>query len=178
MSRLSLPVTVSELACTLRVWDALQLAVERVLPGSEATKLLSRIAAIPVRPSHAVRRLGSYVSRGGQPVCIRLQFAQERQNLRDTFLHELAHLCDHLTHQSGLKYRNAHGDGWALWAREFGIEPNVRGESAALEQLYQTRLRTVAVCDRCGAELRRLQRLRRDRRYVHTRCGGSLIPVR
>lgn len=139
-------------------------------------ELLGRIADVPVLRSHAVRRLGSYVTRGGEPVAIRLQFAQEEERLVETFLHELAHLFDHLTHQPGKLYRRAHGDGWRRWALALQIAPVLCGDSEALRQLHVSRLKVVAVCKRCGYELRRLRRLPRRRRYSHVGCGGTFRP--
>jgi hypothetical protein len=134
--------------------------------------LLQKIAHLPVQRSHAVRRLGSYVARGGEPVAIRLQFAQEDALLVETFLHELAHCLDHQTNQSGKTYRRAHGAGWQRWAAALQIAPERCGESEALKQLHASRLKVVAVCKRCGFELKRLRRLPRRRRYSHNGCGG------
>lgn len=135
--------------------------------------VLTRIYNLPVRKSHAVRRLGSYVARGGEPVEIRLQFALEEPKLVETFLHELAHCLDHLTNQKGKPYRRAHGPGWRRWASALGIVPERCGESEALQQLHAQRLKVVAVCKKCGFELQRIKRLPRKRKYSHTDCGGT-----
>ena len=135
--------------------------------------LLQQVAELPVRRSHAVRRLGSYVTRGGVPVAIRLQFAQEEEVLIETFLHELAHCLDHLTNQNGKPYRRAHGEGWRRWATALQIAPERCGESEAMQQLHASRLKVVAVCKRCGYKLKRLRRLPHRRRYTHVGCGGS-----
>ena len=135
--------------------------------------VLQQIYNLPVRKSHAVRRLGSYVARGGEPIEIRLQFALEETKLVETFLHELAHCLDHLTNQNGKPYRRAHGPGWQRWASALGILPERCGESEALRQLHAQRLRVVAICKKCGFELQRLKRLPRNRKYSHTDCGGT-----
>lgn len=171
-------MTVVDLAHKLNLWTKITTAVAAALPVAEADKLLSRLAALPVRPSRATRSLGAYVSKAGEPVCIRLQFAQEPGNLRETFLHELSHCCDHLCHQTGQRYRRAHGPHWRFWAKLLGAAPQRCGKSAALEKLYQQRLKLVAVCQNCGAEFRRTRCLNRRRKYFHSTCGGRLRPVR
>ena len=136
--------------------------------------LLDRISSLPIKKSHAVRRLGSYVARRGEPVEIRLQFALEEHLLIETFLHELAHCLDHLTNQAGQPYRRAHGKGWQEWAVALGIVPSRCGVSAALNEIHEKRLKVVAVCKKCGFELKRLKRLARNRKYIHPECGGRL----
>ena len=170
-------MTVIELAHELNLWRQITTAVNTALPAAESGKLLRRLAELPIRSSRAARSLGAYVSRAGQPVCIRLQFAQEPVNLRETFLHELAHLCDHLCHQSDKPYRRAHGPNWQSWARRLGAMPQRCGNSDALEKLYRQRLKLVAVCQHCGTEFRRTRRLNRRRKYYHHNCGGRLRPV-
>jgi hypothetical protein len=130
-----------------------------------AQVVLEKIYNLPVRKSHAVRRLGSYVARGGEPIEIRLQFVLEETKLVETFLHELAHCLDHQTNQNGKPYRRAHGSGWQRWASALGIAPE--------QQLHAQRLKVVAICKKCGFELQRLKRLPRNRKYSHTDCGGT-----
>ncbi len=170
-------MTVQSFALEYGVWRQVSAAIRSALPGAEAERLLEQIAAVPVRPSRAVRSLGAYASKAGEPVCIRLQFAQEPDSLKETFLHELAHLCDHLSNQSGKRYRRAHGPQWRAWARLFGTVTDRCGKSDALETLYQQRLKLVAVCQNCGEEFRRIRRLNRRRKYFHISCGGRLRPV-
>ena len=170
-------MTVQSLAVDYGVWPHVCVAIRNVLSGAKAECLLERIAVVPIRPSRAVRSFGSYAYRAGEPVCIRLQFAQEAASLTETFLHELAHLCDHLSNQPGKHYRRAHGPQWQAWAKLLGTAPDRCGKSEALAALYQHRLKLVAVCQNCGAEFRRTRRLNRRRKYYHTNCGGQLRPV-
>ena len=167
-------MTVKSLATELSLWGQIVDALESRLPAADADRLLAQISGIPIRRSRAVRSLGAYVSKSQFPVCIRLQFMQEPQELRDTLLHEVAHACDHLSCQPGRIYRRAHGPSWRSWAEGFGIKPERCGHSAKLKQLHAERLKVVAVCRRCGTELRRLRRLNRKRKYIHSRCGGRL----
>ncbi|WP_291315577.1 SprT-like domain-containing protein [Desulfuromonas sp.] len=148
-----------------------------MLPTGEAAVLLERLAGIPVRRSRATRTLGAYVSRGAEAVCIRLQFTQEPDILLNTFLHELAHACDHLADPAGRRHRRPHGPRWRAWATALGVDFSCRGRSEALAALHRKRLKVVAVCRRCGTEIRRTRRLPRGRSYLHPACGGQLLPV-
>lgn len=152
-------------------------ALPRVVGARAAEPLWQRIADLPVRSSRATRTLGSYVFRAGTPLCIRLQFSQEAEQLQETFLHELAHLCDHLTRPEGGTYRRAHGPGWKRWALALGADGQVRARSETLSELYRERLKPVAVCRRCGAIVQRLRRLNRGRKYYHRNCGGRIRPL-
>lgn len=169
--------TVHSLACQLDLWQQVTETVSRILSGIKAENLLAKIATLPVHRSCATRSLGTYVSRSGEPFCIRLQFALEQGLLKETFLHELAHACDHLSNQPGRSYRRAHGPGWKGWAAALGIEGRTRVESEVLSRLYQEKLKPVAVCRRCGAELQRVRRLSRRHTYIHQTCGGRLEPL-
>lgn len=169
-------MTVETLATELGLWAEITTCLYRTA-GDQAPPLLTRLAALPVRRSRATRSLGSYVSRQGLPVCIRLQFAQEPETLKQTLLHEIAHACDHLSDQYGNRYRRAHGPQWQAWARALGTAAESCGKSEALNQLYQQRLKLVAVCQTCGTEFRRIRRLNRRRKYFHSNCGGRLRPV-
>ncbi|MCD6188006.1 MAG: SprT-like domain-containing protein, partial [Desulfuromusa sp.] len=160
-------MTVKQIADELCLWQHIEIAVNTILTKGSASVLLERIATIPVHKSRATRRLGAYVSMGETPVCIRLQFAQEPDNLKQTFLHEVAHACDHLSRKSGRpSYQRAHGSSWKIWAKELGISPQCRGESPAVRQLHQQRLKLVAICQKCGAEFHRVRRLNRNRTYT------------
>ncbi|WP_321394273.1 SprT-like domain-containing protein [uncultured Desulfuromusa sp.] len=170
-------MTVKQYADEFDLWQRIEAAVgEMSLKGSTST-LLEKIAAIPIKKSHATRRLGAYVSQGGEPVCIRLQFAQETENLQQTFLHEVAHACDHLSRKKNSPYQQAHGPSWKSWAGALGISPERCGESAAVKDLHQQRLKLVAVCRKCGAEFHRVRRLNRNRKYIHQQCGGRLKTI-
>lgn len=137
-------------------------------------RLPDSVAELPVQKTRAVTRFGSYVVRNARPVAIRLQFALPEDELIETFLHELAHCLDHLTNQKGRSYRQAHGDGWKKWAAAFGIAPASCGKSATLHRLREQRLKVVAICQKCGFEVRRLRRFPRRRKYLHIECGGKL----
>ena len=168
-------MTVKQIAAELNLWTQIEVAVENSLIDISPAKLLAQVGAIPIKKSWATRRLGAYVTLGDIPVCIRLQMAQEPENLKQTLLHEVAHACDHLSSKRDNKRsRLSHGDSWKGWATSLGISPLRCGESQALKQLYQQRLKLVAKCKKCGAEIHRLRRLNKKRIYLHSACGGKL----
>jgi len=171
-------MTVKQIAEKYQLWQKIEKAVDDTFTGKSASALLEKIAQIPIQKSRATRRLGVYVSMGKKPVCIRLQFAQEPDNLRQTFLHEVAHACDHLSRKGRWKeYRQAHGESWKMWARALGVSTSTSGESEAVRQLHQQRLKLIAVCEKCGAEFHRVRRLNRTRTYTHEQCGGKIQPT-
>lgn len=168
-------MTLYHFATRYAVWERIaQAAVSLV---DEADLLLKQIGDIPVLASAATRTLGSYHSRGAQPRCIRIQLAQEPDNLIHTLLHEVAHLCDHLVTFQGRAYRGGHGSGWRRWALALNISPSRHGHSPAVAALHQQRLKIVAVCERCSEPIYRVRRLPRRQRYRHKQCGGLLRPV-
>lgn len=169
-------MTTRQLAEDLDLWQRVENGIATRCCTESGQRLLRQIGAIPVQPSRATTRLGSYVFRGMQAVCIRLQFAQDQEILRLTLLHEIAHACDHLQ-ATGLRRRLAHGESWQQWAQALGIDPVAGGACHAVSTLHQRRKKLVAVCSKCGAEIYRVRRLNRRYQYVHPACGGRLEPV-
>ena len=168
-------MTVKQIAAELKLWGQITKAVENSLIDISSAEFLAQIGAIPIKKSWATCRLGAYVTMGDKPLCIRLQMAQEPENLKQTLLHEVAHACDHLSnHNRNKRPRLIHGPGWKAWAISLGIAPQRCGESAALKQLHHERLKLVARCKKCGAEINRLRRLNKNRTYIHNNCGGKL----
>ncbi|EAT16425.1 SprT-like domain-containing protein [Desulfuromonas acetoxidans] len=168
-------MTLYDFASRHDLWHHVEQAVVGLVSDTEA--FLSRIQSVPIKASSATRSLGCYYSRGGEPHCIRLQFAQESDALHQTFLHEVAHLCDHLMAFQGKAYRGGHGKSWQEWARALQVSAQRCGHSPAVAKLHQQRLKVVAVCERCQEPIYRLRRLPARRQYRHARCGGRLRPV-
>lgn len=169
-------MTVESVATELGLWRDIRQAIYTAL-GEEGDRLLRQLASLPIKSSRATRRLGSYNSRHGVPLCIRLQFAQEPENLKETLLHEIAHFCDHQTRPSGKRRYPVHGERWQAWAEALGVSGKRSGNSEALNRLYRQRLKRVAICQKCGVEFHRLKRLSRRRTYVHPDCGGILKQI-
>ena len=140
---------------------------------------LARICSVPVKASKATRSLGCYYSRGSEPRCIRLQFVQEPDALWQTFLHEVAHLCDHL-----LSFHKARSIG-AGTARigNTGLMPSkfllsVVATARLWQKLHQERLKVVArVANAVNSRSIVSARLPSRRQYLHAGCGGRLRPV-
>jgi hypothetical protein len=166
-------MNVRMLAVELKLWPQIVAGVMTQCTVAMGKQRLDQLAAIPVMSSRASRRLGCYAFRGSEPVCIRLQFAQEPANLRQTFLHEIAHACDHLNQQRGQR-RVGHGASWRQWACALGVDTATTGRSAAIAILHQRRQKLVAICLVCDAKIYRVRRLNRNNRYLHPPCGGIL----
>lgn len=165
--------TVEKVSTELDVW----LHICNVITHSPliaSANLISEISRVPVKMSRSTTTLGCYVSRGGKPCCIRIQFDQEPELIIQTLLHEIAHLLDHLVSFSGQAYRGAHRSGWVQWAVALGISPCRTGYSERLEQQRQQRKKLVAVCSGCGESFYRIRRLNRNRTYFHRQCGSPL----
>jgi len=170
-------MTVQSVAMQLEIWDRFVEVVRERISCEEARELESIVSRIPVLASRATRRLGSYSAKGSHPICIRLQFSQESDLLTETFFHELAHACHHLTSSRRDRVRLGHGPEWRSWAKAFGISVSARGKSDALGEIYRSRLKVVAVCRKCGVTFRRQRRLDSGKKYVHPGCGGEVVPT-
>jgi hypothetical protein len=167
---------VGDLLRQLDLHDQLYEQVKNEIGEEEALPLFDELTRLPLKSSRAVTRLGSYSFKGPRPLAIRLQFTQEEASLRQTLLHEIAHFLDHQTTTPGQTYRNPHGRNWQHWLRQIGGQGRAEN-SPAMQSLYQQRLKPVARCEQCGFQLKRLRRLPRGRRWVHSHCGGLLVPL-
>jgi len=167
--------SVRNVAEEMGLWDAFTRGVTKRVGPDQAAVLIDRLSTLPVRTSHAVGLLGSYVHRGDSPVAIRLQPAQEADLLRGTFLHELAHACEHLTSPNPAHHRCRHGANWRSWAEAFGISPDRVARSVSLGALRAARLKPVAICEKCGCVFHRLRRLPRRRQWLHPQCGNGRV---
>ena len=128
--------TVGQLLLHLDLGTSLHATVCSEVGDSAGARLFSRLQGLPLRRSHAVARLGSYSCRGGEPLAIRLQFAQEAEQLQHTFLHEIAHFLDHQTRSGAGAYRNPHGQSWQHWLRLLGAESGDQVAVLKLNNLF------------------------------------------
>lgn len=94
---------------------------------------------------------------------------QTGEQLRDTLIHEYAHLLAVARH--GPKGAG-HGPPWRLAMIELGQEPKVRHSYAVRRN--EKRQEVGYACRRCGHVVVRTRRLPRGRRYFHVGCGGFL----
>jgi SprT protein len=98
---------------------------------------------------------------------------QTEEQVRDTLLHEYAHLLAVARH--GMRGAG-HGEPWRQAMRDLGLAPVVR-HSYAVER-NTPRQRVTYRCLRCAKEIHRTRRLPKRRHYVHASCGGDLRLVR
>lgn len=93
----------------------------------------------------------------------------DEARLRETLLHEYAHL---LAVARDGRRGHGHGPSWQRAMRDLGLEPQVRHSFPCRRN--QPRQVVTYRCERCGADLKRLRRLPRRRKYIHVGCGGAL----
>ncbi len=141
-----------------------------------AAAALVELEAWTVRPSRAVTRFGSITPRTRILRLTVLDCSPAAR--RDTILHEVAHI---VTGALVAKRQN-HGPAWRTIARAVGAEPARSGCDprfhVASAALRASRQKVVARCERCGFEVKRLRRSRRNwRRFVHLNCGGHFEAV-
>jgi SprT protein len=91
------------------------------------------------------------------------------EKLRETLLHEYAHLLAY--HRHGSKAAN-HGHHWQQAMRDLGLEPKVRHNFSC--ERNRPRQRVSYRCLKCGAVIERTRRLPRKRTYLHVGCGGRI----
>jgi len=128
------------------------------------------------------RRLGA-VCFSSQQMEINVEYyntmdPETRKQLRQTLVHELAHLAQYMT--GG---RN-HDRVWKSWMRSLGV-PNPRacvkrGEMSPhianmVEKHSRQRDKIVGICAGCGHKVMRTRRLPKNKQYTHKQCGGGLI---
>lgn len=90
--------------------------------------------------------------------------------VRDTVLHEYAHLVVYQQHGNKAK---PHGKEWKATMRALGAEPIVTHD-------YPVERRSVSRkhayrCTECGFLLLRVRPFKRNRVYLHVGCGGAFV---
>lgn len=89
--------------------------------------------------------------------------------MRDTFLHEVAHLLDDI--QRG---RTNHDANWKRWARIVGATPEARHEDPVFRAATNAFRKPVAQCSSCGQQWFR-QRRKDYTGYTHPKCDGAAV---
>ena len=101
--------------------------------------------------------------------------------IRKTFLHEVAHVIDNMRTRGGCNLRQSHGVDWQWIAK--ALDPTITRltQEADLSYDIPTKRRAIKVvgrCIRCGDHVKRANRLKFNRDYTHTAggCGGKIQP--
>jgi len=150
-----------------------------VIPGTSlqayATALLQRLMAAHPLPYQPKLEWRSYRVTAGMAywklgtIGLSRQVLQTEIQVRDTLIHEYAHLL--AVARAGANAAN-HGPHWQQAMRDLGAPPVVRHTY----EVTRNRPRQVTVyrCLKCGKEFERARRLPKRRRYQHANCGGGL----
>jgi len=107
--------------------------------------------------------------------CINLnrKLLNTEERLLSTLRHEYAHLL--AVARKGRDARG-HGEPWEQAMRDVGEPIEVKHKYECTRN--QPRQKVWYRCARCGAEMPRLRRLPKRRKYMHSGCGGAIQFVR
>jgi predicted SprT family Zn-dependent metalloprotease len=138
----------------------------------------AHVAQIPVVRSRNARRAGAYryrqnmVTRGERfDERIELHRNLTPDDVRDTLLHELAHI-----RQTYMRGWSTHGAGWQAIARELGCSDRACGTSLQGSTYLNADARYQYRCSDCGAVIRKVRRPKWDAapglpvKRVHIEC--------
>jgi len=140
--------------------------------GIDTAAIPANILALPViRNGHLRTTVAQAVYTGADRVPTRLEMGARilrgsAASRREVVAHEVAHLV--------AGFGADHGPRWRAIAVALGCSGSATATRALIDDIGSAH-KTVAVCDGCGAELKRARRLNRGRAYKHPRCG-SWIP--
>lgn len=101
------------------------------------------------------------------------QLICDGERLRDTLLHEYAHL---LAFDRAGKAGRGHGPAWREAMADLGLSAEVVHRYECRRN--RPRRRVVYACRSCGMEIVRLRLLPKRRQYIHAGCGGGIAFVR
>lgn len=102
-------------------------------------------------------------------IALSKQILRDQDRLRETLLHEYAHLLAVRRH--GLRAAG-HGKAWKQAMIDLGLEPQVHHRYEV--QRNKRRQEVGYRCDKCGITIVRARQLPRKRKYTHTDCGGPI----
>jgi predicted SprT family Zn-dependent metalloprotease len=94
---------------------------------------------------------------------------QSSEQLRETLLHEYAHL---LAFQRAGRRGAGHGVHWRKAMTDLGLPPKVTHKYEVKRN--QSHQEVVYQCRKCKALITRKRRLNKRRRYLHLNCGGTI----
>ena len=134
----------------------------------DTSAIPSHILALPVIRNGRLRRTVAQAVFTGirrEPVRLEMSARLLRGSIasrREVIAHEVAHLT--------AGYAADHGPEWRAAARSMGCTGERFATKALIEDIGSA-LKTVAICDGCGHELKRARRLNKNRNYRHGSCG-------
>jgi predicted SprT family Zn-dependent metalloprotease len=102
-------------------------------------------------------------------ICLSRKLLTTRERVRDTWLHEYAHLYVFEKHGRQVP---PHGREWRAAMLELGLTPKATHDYEC-ERRRMPRPYACA-CERCGLILQRTRPLKRNREYHHIGCGGRI----
>lgn len=102
-------------------------------------------------------------------ICLSKRLLDSPSKVRETVLHELAHIYVFRKHGSRAK---PHGREWRHTMQRLGLTPNVYHNYACERKHQQPKF--FLECKACGASFGRIRPLKRNRIYLHVGCGGVL----
>lgn len=152
-----------------------------------AGPFMDSLRLCPVRWRKTVRRLGSFrVDALGEisiTINSRLNGRADRlEQLRDTFLHEVAHAVVYLRGDHKRDFGH-HGPLWRSAARALGANPAALAFGQVAAAVVAEGRKPVAKCLGCGAVLIKGRRYPRNAKLIHTRkadgspCGAELVAL-
>ncbi|MGH7289607.1 MAG: SprT-like domain-containing protein [Myxococcota bacterium] len=167
-------------ATVLSVGTQLGVYDERIEPFARQHAIEVRLRSLPVELIRGNgRRFGSFHVRPFRAPWIKLNrhlFAPEfRDELVDTFLHEVAHAVVHLRGGGDL---DSHGPIWKSTARVLGCNPAAHAAGARAIEIAKRNLKPILRCPKCGKVFFGYKRRSRAHEYRHSGrsgCEATLI---
>lgn len=105
----------------------------------------------------------------GQAIGLSRLVLTDEASLRETLVHEYAHLL--AVHRHGAQ-GGGHGEPWRQAMRDLGAPPIVHHRFEVARN--QPRQAVTYECLKCGRLIERSRRLPRRRKYLHSSCGGEI----
>lgn len=107
---------------------------------------------------------------GSDVICLSKRLLDTPAKVRDTALHELAHI--YVFRVYGSKARG-HGREWRKTMERLGLKPNIYHD-------YPCERRKLApkfylLCESCRLEIPRVRPLKENTNYFHPGCGGRFV---
>jgi predicted SprT family Zn-dependent metalloprotease len=98
-------------------------------------------------------------------------FAEGIDEVKDTFLHELGHICTHNNKSRG------HGPEWKQWCHVLGL-PNVDTYHSIEAMSYKRRpKKVVGNCHTCEIQIWRRKKLQKNLTYICLQCNGYITKL-